>query len=152
MRRSTRIARTAAAVALAIGAFTAPTAFAQQDLRSADARDAARAAVATQDLRSPDTRDAAVATTTEQLRWPDQRAAVPATGHSAPVRVAVSSQPAPVARSSGDSRWPNFGIALLVVATVAFAGAVFVLIRRRSDGLVAAVADGTRDWRRGAGL
>lgn len=151
MRRSTRIARTAA-LALAIGAFTAPTAFAQQDLRSPDARDAARAAVSTQDLRSPDTRDAAVAATTEQLWWPGQRAAVPATGHSAPVHVAVASQPAPVARSAGDSQRPNFGTALLIVATMAFAGAVFVLIRRRSDGLVAAVADGTRDWRRGAGL
>ena len=47
----------AAALALALAVFAVPTAAAQQDLRSPDARDAARAAAPHQDLRSPDTRD-----------------------------------------------------------------------------------------------
>jgi hypothetical protein len=48
------------ATALAIGAALAPAAAAQQqDLRSPDARDAARQASPVQDLRSPDTRDRA---------------------------------------------------------------------------------------------
>jgi hypothetical protein len=53
-----RLARSAA-LALAIAALAAPAAVAQQDLRSPDARDAARSAIAKQDLRSPDARDAA---------------------------------------------------------------------------------------------
>jgi hypothetical protein len=52
-----------AALGLALAAVAAPTAGAQQDLRSPDARDAAQAAEArqdqpAQDLRSPDARDA----------------------------------------------------------------------------------------------
>jgi hypothetical protein len=52
-----------AALGLALAALAAPTAAAQQDLRSPDARDAAQAAQArqdqqAQDLRSPDARDA----------------------------------------------------------------------------------------------
>jgi hypothetical protein len=54
-----------AALGLTIAAVAAPTAVAQQDLRSPDARDAARSADTRQsqprqDLRSPDTRDHAV--------------------------------------------------------------------------------------------
>jgi hypothetical protein len=54
-----------AALGLTIAAVAAPTAVAQQDLRSPDARDAARSAQTRQnqprqDLRSPDTRDQAV--------------------------------------------------------------------------------------------
>ena len=53
-----------AALGLALAALAAPTAVAQQDLRSADATDAARAAETrqdqpAQDLRSSDARDAA---------------------------------------------------------------------------------------------
>lgn len=48
-----------AALGLAVAALASPTAIAQQDLRSPDARDAARAATVQQDLRSPDARDAA---------------------------------------------------------------------------------------------
>jgi hypothetical protein len=53
-----------AALGLTLAALAAPTAAAQQDLRSPDARDAARAAELAQDqpgrdLRSPDARDAA---------------------------------------------------------------------------------------------
>ena len=53
-----RLSRSAA-LGLVIAALAAPEAWAQQDLRSPDTRDAARAAVADQDLRSPDARDAA---------------------------------------------------------------------------------------------
>jgi hypothetical protein len=60
--RHRRISRSTA-LGLALAAFAAPTAFAQQDLRSPDTRDAARgaatAAAQQQDLRSPDARDAA---------------------------------------------------------------------------------------------
>jgi hypothetical protein len=132
MRRRTRIARTAA-VALALGAFIAPTAFAQQDLRSPDTRDAAAAAVNTQDLRSPDTRDIAI-------------------GHVAPVDVSVPSHPAPAVRSHHDNPWPTVGVAMLVLALVAGLTATFVLVRRPNGAVVAALADGTRDWRRGVGL
>jgi hypothetical protein len=150
MRRRTRIARIAA-VALALGAVATPAAFAQQDLRSPDTRDAALAAVNTQDLRSPDTRDAALAAVnTQDLRSPDTRDA--AIGHFAPAQVPVSSHPAPVARSSDDSPWPTAGIGLLVLTAVGCAGALIVVLRRRTGGLVATVAAGTRDWRRGAGL
>jgi hypothetical protein len=52
------ISRTAA-LALTLVALGSPVAAAQQDLRSPDSRDAARAAAAPmQDLRSPDSRDA----------------------------------------------------------------------------------------------
>lgn len=59
----TRLTRSAA-LGLTLAALAAPTAGAQQDLRSPDARDAARAAELAQDqpgrdLRSPDARDAA---------------------------------------------------------------------------------------------
>ncbi len=56
---SHRLSRSAA-LALALAALAAPAATAQQDLRSPDAKDAARAAAGQsvpQDLRSPDTRD-----------------------------------------------------------------------------------------------
>jgi hypothetical protein len=49
----------AVATAVAIGAVFAPTAAAQQDLRSPDTRDAAERVQRTQDLRSPDTQDSA---------------------------------------------------------------------------------------------
>jgi len=50
-----------AAVGLALAAFAAPAAIAQQDLRNPDSRDPAPATAASvsQDLRSPDTVDAA---------------------------------------------------------------------------------------------
>jgi hypothetical protein len=58
MRTTHHITRSIA-IALAVGAATAPAAAAQQDLRSPDARDAALRHERTQDLRSPDARDAA---------------------------------------------------------------------------------------------
>jgi hypothetical protein len=63
MMNRNRLTRSAA-LGLTLAALAAPTAGAQQDLRSPDARDAARAAELAQDqpgrdLRSPDARDAA---------------------------------------------------------------------------------------------
>jgi hypothetical protein len=49
-----------AVIGLALAAFSAPAALAQQDFRSPDARDAAGIPAQTQDLRAPDTRDASV--------------------------------------------------------------------------------------------
>jgi hypothetical protein len=61
-----RISRTAA-LALTFVALGSPIAAAQQDLRSPDSRDAARAATAPkQDLRSPDSRDAAARARTQE--------------------------------------------------------------------------------------
>jgi len=66
------------ALALAAGAIAAPGASASGDLRSPDARDAARAATPVRsDLRSPDARDSAPApersSPTVDLRSPDAR-------------------------------------------------------------------------------
>jgi hypothetical protein len=54
MRTTTHLTRSIA-IALAVGAATAPAAAAQQDLRSPDTREAAQRAL--QDFRSPDARD-----------------------------------------------------------------------------------------------
>jgi hypothetical protein len=83
-----------AALGLTLAALTAPTAAAQQqqDLRSPDTRDAARAAQIPRDLRSPDTRDAAAGRGT----------------FSAPqVTVIKVPQPAP---SAGGIDWGDAGI------------------------------------------
>jgi hypothetical protein len=106
----------AAALGLALAALATPTAFAQQDLRSPDARDAARAALGpVQDLRSPDTRDVSV--------------------HYAP-----ASAPAPVATDGSHGST----IALVLALTV-IAGAAVVAVRRvPRRRLATAPADGTR--------
>jgi hypothetical protein len=59
--------------------------------------------------------------------------------------------PAPHAQpSSDDGHWvTTIGLSLLVLATFA---AVVLGARGRSGTLVAAVTDGTREWRRGVGL
>jgi len=41
---------------------------------------------------------------------------------------------------------------MLVPAAIGAAGAAMVVAHRRTGGLVTALADGTRDWRRGAGV
>jgi hypothetical protein len=93
--------------------------------------------VATQDLRSPDTRDAAIA-------------------RFAPIQ-AVSG-PQPVAQPASDGPWggshwvTTVGLSLLVLAAIGGIAALALVARRRSGALVAAVTDGTRDWRRGVGL
>jgi hypothetical protein len=125
MRRH-RLTR-AVALRLAFAAIAAPAAVAQQDLRSPDARDAARAALGpTQDLRSPDTRDVAVGY-------------APATAH------------APVAMQPGGSEW-RIGAAFALLAVVLASAAVTQRRRRTGGRMVAALAEGTRDWRRGVGL
>ena len=77
-----------AALGLALAALAAPAAIAQQDLRSPDTRDAARASeernALRQDLRSPDTRDFAEGRGTFSV--PDVTVVkVPATDAPAPV-------------------------------------------------------------------
>ena len=112
------------AVILATSAILVPTAAAQQDLRSPDARDSA-ASVTTQDLRSPDARDASV-TVPQDLRSPD---AVDA-GRSIPTYVA-----APVAVDEPEgTRWVEGGIVAGCLALLALYG---VGVRRHRRGDVA---------------
>jgi len=78
MSRKTRRLSSPLVLALAAGAIAAPGASASGDLRSPDARDAARAATPVRsDLRSPDARDSAPApersSPTVDLRSPDAR-------------------------------------------------------------------------------
>jgi hypothetical protein len=133
MKRHHRYTRTAA-LALALAAFAAPTALAQQDLRSPDARDAARAAMSTQDLRSPDARDAAVRPF----------------AHTVVADRAYVAQAPTAAPASGSFDW-TLG-ALLALVAIGCAGAIVVLRRKTGGHPIAALADGTRDWRRGAGI
>jgi hypothetical protein len=124
----------AAALALALAAFAVPTAAAQQDLRSPDARDAARAAAPHQDLRSPDTRDVG-------------------TRHFVSFKMTPVPAPTAAARPDTNSEWLDAGLAMLLFAAVGGACVVVAVTRRHGGGrVVTALADGTRDWRRGAGL
>ena len=106
--RHHRLTRTAA-LGLAIAALGAPTAAAQPDLRSPDARDAARLSIVggmtatrSQDLRSPDARDAAVR--------PSQRAPV-------------------VEPASGGVDWLGIGLGVLIVTGL---GGAFAVVRHRN--------------------
>ena len=108
-----------AAVGLALAAFAAPAAIAQQDLRNPDSR--APAASVSQDLRSPDTVDAA-----------DGRGTF-----SAP-EVTVVKVPAPsvpvASTSGGGLDWADAGIGaggMLTLILLAGAGSVTVLHRRQ---------------------
>jgi hypothetical protein len=111
-----------AAVGLALAALVAPTAVAQDDLRSPDARDAARAVQSRPlqpsiDLRAPDTRDAAAGRGT--FSAPD-------------VTVVRVSDPA---RRDGGLDWVDTGIGaggMLGLVLVAAGGALLVT-RRRHD-------------------
>ena len=140
--RSHRFARTAT-LALAVSALAVPTAAAQQDLRSPDTRDAARAAEAGpgQDLRSPDTRDAAraaepqqqVVPTGQDLRSPDSRDAADGRGtFNAPeVTVVKVSEPS----SSGGLDWGDVGIgagSLLGLILVGLGSTLLVVHRRQA--------------------
>jgi hypothetical protein len=101
------IATLAAVVATAV---VVPAASANTDLRSPDARDAARAVVVStgQDLRLPDARDASrpvVVTTGQDLRSPDARDA--RFGPRATRRTCARPDPAPVGAAvvrSGSAR------------------------------------------------
>lgn len=136
MKRHHRRTRTIV-LALALAGSAAPSAFAQQDLRSPDTRDATIAATTVrQDLRSPDARDAAVP------HWTGGRMVV--------VRIPAAAEPAPVASSSGGMDWGDAGIGGLIALVALACGGTVVLVRR--DAFRTMFADGTRGWRRGVGL
>ena len=119
---SSHTIRTTAAAALLALAMSAP-ALAQQDLRSADTRDAAIAATHKQDLRGPDARDAG------------------RTGEIA--RLAAASQPpaaapAPQPTVVTHTQTPWLAIVLMSafsLAVVAISGAYVVRTRRRVAGV-----------------
>jgi hypothetical protein len=111
---SSHTIRTTAAAALLALAMSAP-ALAQQDLRSADTRDAAIAATAKQDLRGPDARE------------------MPRFAAPQPPAVAPASQPTVVT----DTQTPWLPIALMAgfsLVVVAISGAYVVRVRRGVAG------------------
>jgi hypothetical protein len=130
-----------AALALVAVALVVPAAAAQhQDLRSPDAREAARSAPASarQDLRSPDTRDQAAGRGTA----------------SSPDVVVVKLQPSAAADHGTAWREAGLGAALLVIIAI---GCGYAITRRRTvlarpGRALSALAESTRDWRRGFGL
>jgi hypothetical protein len=110
-----------AALGLALAAFAAPTAVAQQ--LTPDARDAARAAQVPRDLRSPDTRDAAAGRGT----------------FNAPDVVVIKLRqpsPSPTASASADGiDWADAGIgAASLLGLMLFALSTFVVVHRRQAG------------------
>ena len=140
--RAHRLTRSAA-LALTAVALGGPAAAAQQqDLRSPDAREAARSTPARghQDLRSPDARDHAAGRGT----------------FSSPNAIVVKLQPS--ASTDDGTAWPDVGLgAALVVTIVLVLGGGYAIVRRRAvvaapGRALAALADSTRDWRRGFGL
>jgi hypothetical protein len=118
-----RLTRTAA-LGLTVAALAAPTAAAQQDLRSADARDAARTSslagttsTPRQDVRSPDTRD-----------YAEGRG----TFNAPEVTVVKLAQPAPA--GDGGIDWGDAGIgagSMLGLALLALGGTFAVVHRRQ---------------------
>jgi hypothetical protein len=110
-----------AALGLALAAFAAPTAVAQQ--LTPDARDAARVAQVRHDLRSPDTRDAAAGRGT--FNAPD-------------VVVIKLRQPSasPTASASADGiDWADAGIgAAGLLGLILFALSAFAVVHRRQAG------------------
>jgi len=118
-----RLTRTAA-LGLTLAALAAPTAAAQQDLRSADARDAARTSslagttsTPRQDLRPPDTRD-----------YAEGRG----TFNAPEVTVVKLAQPAPA--GDGGIDWGDVGIgagSVLGLALLALGGTFAVVHRRQ---------------------
>jgi hypothetical protein len=128
-----RISRTAA-LALTLVALGAPIAAAQQDLRSPDSRDAARAATAPkQDLRSPDSRDAAASARAQERHYtsygdPATSAALAQerylTSYGEPEPLTRPQAPAP----SDDTPW--LPIALSIAAALAIVAASATQLRR----------------------
>jgi len=105
-----------AALGLTLAALAAPAAGAQ-DLRSPDARDAARSAQARQDYRSPDARDAAEGRGT----------------FNSPQVIVVKAQPQPATPDGID--WLDAGIgagSLLGLSLIGLGSALFVTHRRRA--------------------
>jgi hypothetical protein len=115
-----------AALGLTLAALAAPTAAAQQDLRSPDTRDAARTSslagttsTPRQDLRSPDTRD-----------YAEGRG----TFNAPEVTVVKLAQPAPAPVSDGGIDWGDVGIGaggVLGLALLALGGTFAVVHRRQ---------------------
>lgn len=109
-----------AALGLTLAALAAPTAAAQEDLRSPDARDAARAAELRQDERLPD------------LRSPDARDAAEGRGSfNAPdVTVVKVSEPT---SSGGGIDWADAGIGAggLLGLILLAVGSTLAITRRR---------------------
>jgi hypothetical protein len=112
------ILSTLAAVAL-LGTMST-SAFAQQDLRMPDTRDAAIAATQKQDLRGPDAVDAARA---------DQIAAQMRSFKPAPI---VAPKPAPAATPSNDTPWAVIGISLVAALVAVSMGVMYVRQPRRN--------------------
>ena len=112
-----------AALGLALAALAAPTAGAQQDLRSPDARDAAQAAEARQDQPAQD------------LRLPDARDAAEGRGaFNAPeVTVVKVTDPAP---ESGGLDWGDAGIGAggLLGLILLGLGSTLAVLHRRQGG------------------
>jgi hypothetical protein len=112
-----------AALGLIVAALAAPTAAAQQDLRSPDARDAARTSSSAgttstprQDLRAPDTRD-----------YADGRG----TFNAPEVTVVKLAQPTPAA--DGGIDWGDVGIGAgsVLGLTLLALGGTFAVVHRR---------------------
>ena len=113
------ILTTLAAIAL-LGA-TSTAAFAQQDLRMPDTRDAAAATTQQQDLRSPDAQDAARADEiAAQLKTYAEQP-------QPPIRVSV---PAPVA--SDDTPWPAIAGSIVVAFALGAGAAGGLMYLRRT--------------------
>jgi hypothetical protein len=139
MRAESTIRRTVATV-LVLSATFAPSALAQQDFGSPDARDAALQSVGgQQDFRSPDARDAALQSVQPEitqspsalrdLRSPDARDA-------ARDIVQVPQTPVVVAEPSSGFEWGDAGIGAGVLCGVlALLLGGFVLTRRRHGGI-----------------
>jgi hypothetical protein len=125
-RKTLKTIATLAAV-LATAAVVPAASAANTDLRSPDARDAARAVVVTngQDLRSPDARDASrvdVVSNGQDLRSPD------ASDAARPSLTPVQSTP------DNGTDWGEIGmITGAVVLALGGAGAVFYITRRRGQ-------------------
>jgi hypothetical protein len=100
-RRLTR----SAALGLALAALAAPTAVAQQDLRSPDTRDAAEG-------YAPSPPSAIVSSPAQDLRSPDARDAAAGRGtfNSPEVTVVKVPEPSPAPSSGGGLDWGDAGI------------------------------------------
>jgi len=129
MSSASRTTRRAIAGGIAVAAFAAQPAGAQQDLRSADAIAAGQPAPRTQDLRMPDRRDTAAPVTSAApaRAYRDLRSADARDDRRA---IVVPAPPAPVAEPGFDWGDAAIGSGLLAVLTV-LSGTAFVTIRRR---------------------
>jgi hypothetical protein len=124
-RRLTR----SAALGLALAALAAPTAVAQQDLRSPDTRDAAEG-------YAPSPPSANVSSPAQDLRSPDARDAAAGRGtfNSPEVTVVKVPEPSPAPSSGGGLDWGDAGIGaggLLGLILLGLGGTLAVMHRRQ---------------------